>query len=72
MGPALDGVASRWEEGDLRGIVANSKMMFEGTIMPAFYVDAGYTRPLEKFDGKTILSAQQVEDVVAYLLTLTD
>lgn len=72
VGPALDGVASRWEEGDLRGIVANSKMMFEGTIMPAFYVDAGYTRPLEKFDGKTILSAQQVEDIVAYLLTLTD
>jgi len=70
VGPSLDGAAGRYDEAALRGIVSNSKNTFEGTIMPAFYVDAGYTRPLEKFDGKTILSAQQVEDVVAYLLTL--
>lgn len=72
VGPPLDGVADRWSEAELRGIVANSKMTFEGTIMPAFYVDSGFTRPLDKFDGKTILSAQQVEDVVAYLLTLKE
>lgn len=70
VGPPLDGVAGRYDEAALRGIVSNSKNTFEGTIMPAFYVDAGFTRPLGKFDGKTILSAQQVEDVVAYLLTL--
>jgi sulfur-oxidizing protein SoxX len=56
----------------LRGIVVNAKMMFDGTIMPAFYIDSGYERPLKKFDGKSILTAQQVEDVVAYLLTLKD
>lgn len=72
VGPALDGVADRWSEADLRGIVSNAKMMFDGTIMPAFYIDAGYTRPLEKFSGKSILTAQQVEDVVAYLLTLKE
>lgn len=72
VGPTLDGVASRWEEADLRGILTNSKMMFPGTIMPAFYIDAGYLRPLDKFEGKSILSAQDVEDVLAYLLTLTD
>ena len=72
VGPPLDGVADRWTEAELRGIVTNSKQMFEGTIMPSFYVDAGYTRPLEKFEGKSILSAQQVEDVVAYLLTLKE
>ncbi|PCH67269.1 MAG: sulfur oxidation c-type cytochrome SoxX [Rhodobacteraceae bacterium] len=70
VGPPLDGAADRWSEAQLRGIVSNSKNTFEGTIMPAFYVDAGFTRPLGKFEGKTILSAQQVEDVVAYLLTL--
>ena len=32
VGPALDGVADRWEAAELRGIVVNSKMMFEGTI----------------------------------------
>jgi len=42
VGPALDGVADRWEAAELRGIVVNSKMMFEGTIMPAFYKDGGF------------------------------
>lgn len=72
VGPPLDGVGDRWGEAELRGIVSNSKQMFEGTIMPAFYNVAGYNRPLEKFDGKTILSAQQVEDIVAYLMTLKE
>ena len=72
VGPSLDGAGSRWETADLRGIVTNSKNTFDGTIMPAFYIDMGYERPLEKFVGKSILTAQQVEDVVAYLLTLKD
>ncbi|WP_317057514.1 sulfur oxidation c-type cytochrome SoxX [Roseovarius rhodophyticola] len=72
VAPPIDGVAGRWSEAELRGIVTNSKMMFEGTIMPAFYVDSGYERPLDEFAGTSILTAQQVEDVVAYLLTLKD
>ncbi|WP_299690524.1 sulfur oxidation c-type cytochrome SoxX [uncultured Tateyamaria sp.] len=72
VGPPMDGVADRWTQAELRGIVTNSKMMFEGTIMPAFYVDAGYTRPLDDFAGQSILTAQQVEDVVAYLMTLKE
>lgn len=72
VGPPLDGVGSRWEEAELRGIVANSKQMFDGTIMPGFYVVAGLNRPLEGFEDQPILTAQQVEDLVAYLLTLTE
>ena len=72
VGPELDGAGDRWSEAELRAIVANSKEVFEGTIMPAFYKDSGYERPLDKFAGKSILSAQQVEDVVAYLLTLKE
>ena len=72
VGPPLDGAADRWTPGELRGIVSNAKQMFPDTIMPAFYIDAGYTRALEKFEGKSILSAQQVEDVVAYLQTLKE
>lgn len=72
VGPPIDGVADRWTEAELRGIVTNSKMVFEGTIMPAFYVDSGYERPLEDFAGQSILTAQQVEDVIAYLMTLKD
>lgn len=72
VGPMMDGVADRWSEAELRAIVTNSKMVFEGTIMPAFYIDSGYERPLDDFAGKSILTAQQVEDVVAYLMTLKE
>ena len=70
VGPALDEAADRYDEAQLRGIVSNSKMTFDGTIMPAFYVQDGYFRPLKGFEGASILTAQQVEDVVAYLMTL--
>jgi len=73
VGPALDGVAKRWNEAQLRAIVVNSKVIFgEETMMPAFYRDNGFTRPLKKFKGKTILSAEQIEDIVAYLRTLKE
>ena len=71
VGPSLNGVADRWDATQLRGILVNSKMTFEDTIMPAFYGEDG-TRILKKFVGTTILSAQQVEDVVAYLQTLKE
>ena len=72
VGPPLDGVADRWEVSELRGIVSNAKMTFDGTIMPAFYRDTGAYRPLDKFANKSILTAQQVEDVIAYLTTLKE
>lgn len=72
VGPALDGVADRWSEAELRGIVVNAKMMFDGTIMPSFYRSENGARPLDKFAGQSILSAEQVEDVVAYLMTLKE
>ena len=71
VGPSLDGVSGRWTEAQLRAIVANAKAVFgEQTIMPAFYsLDVG-EHVREDLVGKTILTAQQVEDVVAYLVTL--
>ncbi len=72
VGPSLDGVADRWTEADLRGILVNAKNVFPDTIMPAFYVNEGFVHVREDLAGQTILSAQQVEDVVAYLMTLHD
>ena len=72
VGPPLDGAGDRWEEAQLRLIVADSKRVFEGTIMPAFHRTDGLSRVAKKFKGKTILSAAQVEDVVAYLKTLKE
>lgn len=79
VGPMLDGAGSRWSEAELRGLVVNAKQMFDGTVMPAFYRTTGFNRPGDGYTGKAaqgeiapILTAQQVEDVVAYLMTLKD
>lgn len=79
VGPTLDGVADRWSEAELRGILSNSKKTFEGTVMPAYYKVDGFVRPGKAYTGKApdgpldpLLSAQQIEDVVAFLSTLKD
>jgi L-cysteine S-thiosulfotransferase len=71
IGPPLDGVAGRWGAATLRMIVVNAKKVFgDETVMPAFYRVDGLYRVRPEFAGKPILTAQQVEDVVAYLATL--
>ncbi|MGR3759739.1 sulfur oxidation c-type cytochrome SoxX [Roseobacteraceae bacterium NS-SX3] len=79
IGPALDGAADRWNEAELRGLVANAKMTFEGTMMPAFYKVDGFVRPGDAYTGEAgqeplppILTAQEIEDVVAFLATLKE
>lgn len=79
IGPSLDGAAARWDETQLRGIVANAKMTFPETVMPGFYKTTGFIRPGDAFTGKAaaeplppLLTAQQIEDVVAYLTTLKE
>ncbi|MDH3667541.1 MAG: sulfur oxidation c-type cytochrome SoxX [Paracoccaceae bacterium] len=73
VGPPLDGVADRWSAEELRAILVNSKTVFgDQTIMPAFYRTAGLNKVADDFAGKTILSAQQIEDIIAYLLTLKE
>ena len=79
IGPMLDGAGERWSEAELRGIVANAKIMFEDSMMPSFYKTEGFIRPGNAYTGKAaddtfgpLLSAQQIEDVVAYLVTLKE
>lgn len=73
VGPPLDGVADRWSSAELRAIVVDSKQVFgEQTIMPGFYTLNVGINVAEKHAGKTILSAQDVEDIVAYLMTLSE
>ena len=71
VGPSLDGAGGRWSEPQLRAILVNAKSIFtERTIMPAFYSLKVGANVRESLVGKTILSAEQVEDIVAYLTTL--
>jgi sulfur-oxidizing protein SoxX len=70
FGPSLDGVAGRYSTAQLRLIVADPKRIFTDTVMPAFYRNEGLSRVRPEFVGKTILTAAQVEDVVAFLETL--
>lgn len=80
IGPALDGVGSRWTEGELRGILVDAKHMFPDTRMPSFYRVDGFIRPGDAFTGRAanpetfgpLLTPQQVEDTLAYLMSLTD
>lgn len=80
VGPPLDGVADRWTEAELRGIVANAKIMFPESRMPSFYKTEGFIRLGNAYTGKAhgdgevapLLTAQQIEDVVSYLGTLKE
>lgn len=79
VGPSLDGVATRWEEAALRGLIVNADSTFPNSIMPSFYKVSGFVRPGDAFttrpapeDLQPMLAAQDIEDVVAYLMTLTD
>ncbi|MCV6593131.1 MAG: sulfur oxidation c-type cytochrome SoxX [Silicimonas sp.] len=79
IGPSLDGAADRWTEAELRGLVANAKNWFPDTMMPAFYKVDGFTRLGNAYSGKAhegevapLLTAQQIEDVVAFLMTLKE
>jgi sulfur-oxidizing protein SoxX len=70
IGPPLDGVGSRYSAGELRLRLGDPKALNPDTIMPAYYRVEGLHRVHERYRGKPILTAQQIEDVVAYLLTL--
>jgi L-cysteine S-thiosulfotransferase len=70
LAPSLEGAGSRWSEGQLRLRIADSSRINPTTIMPAYHRIEGLTRVAPAFRDKPVLNAQQIEDVVAFLLTL--
>jgi sulfur-oxidizing protein SoxX len=72
LAPDLRGAGARWSEGQLRLRIVDSRRINPATIMPPYYRTDGLTRVAPAWRGKTILSAEQVEDVVAFLTTLRD
>ena len=72
LAPDLSGAGARWTEGQLRLRVVDARHFNPDTIMPSFYRTEGLTRVAPAFQGKPLLSAEQVEDVVAFLTTLRE
>jgi L-cysteine S-thiosulfotransferase len=72
LAPDLSGAGSRWSEGQLRLRLVDATRISPDTIMPPYYRVDGLTRVGSAWAGKPILTAEQIEDVVAFLSTLRD
>lgn len=72
VAPSLAGTGSRWSAGELRLRLVDASRLNAATIMPSYYRIDGLSRVGRAWQGKTILSAEQIEDMVAYLVTLRE
>jgi sulfur-oxidizing protein SoxX len=72
LSPNLKGAGSRWSEGELRLRLVDASRLNPATIMPSYYKIDGLDRVAPNYSGKPVLTAEQIEDVVAYLMTLKD
>lgn len=72
LAPDLSGTGSRWSTAQLRLKLVDSRRLNPDTIMPAYHRTDGLINVGPAWRDKTILSAQQIEDVVAFLATLRD
>ena len=70
IAPDLNGIGARLSEGQIRLRIVDPERFNPSTIMPAYFRTEGLTRVAPSLQGKPILSAQQIEDVVAFLATL--
>jgi L-cysteine S-thiosulfotransferase len=72
LAPPLNGVGGRLSEAQIRLRVIDQRVINPKTIMPAYYATAGLTRVAAQYRGQPALTAQEIEDAVAYLATLKE
>jgi L-cysteine S-thiosulfotransferase len=72
LAPDLRGTGARWSEGQLRLRIVDARKLNPDTIMPPYYVVDGLNRVARSFRNKLVLTAEQIEDVVAFLTTLRE
>jgi len=72
VAPSLAGTGKRWSEGEIRLRLVDAARLNAATIMPSYYRIDGLDRVGRAWQGKPILTAEQIEDIVAYLVTLRE
>ncbi len=72
LAPDLTGVGGRLSAGQLRLRLVDGRVLNPETIMPSYYTLAGLARVGRAWQGRTILSTSEIEDVVAFLATLRE
>ena len=72
LAPSLAGAGNRWTASQLRLRLVDAAHFNADTIMPSYYRVDGLTRVGRNWTGKPILTAEQIEDIVAYLASLKD
>lgn len=72
LAPDLRGAGSRWSQGQLRLRLVDSAKLNPSTIMPSYYRSEGLLRVGSAWQNKPVLTSDEIEDVVAYLVTLKD
>lgn len=72
LAPNLAGAGARWNAGQLRLRLVDPQRLVPGSLMPAYHRVDGLQQVGAAWRGKPLLDAQQIEDVVAWLLTLKD
>jgi len=70
IGPPLAGVGSRLSAAELRARVADMSRVKPDAAMPSFHRTEGLRRVDPAREGRTVLNDQQLDDVVAYLVSL--
>ncbi len=70
LAPDLAASSARLSAAQLRARIVDASRFNPDTIMPSYFRTEGLTRVAPQFAGKTILTAQEIEDVVAFLVSL--
>lgn len=72
LGPSLKGLADRQNEAQIRARIVDARALNPASAMPSYHRTGGLTRVAKALDGRPVLSAQEVEDMVAFMMTLRE